>query len=120
NDSDDARLSSNGRYIVFSSATALVDGVASRQVYRKSMDNESVVLVSATDSALKGGNAESSGPKISSDGRYVLFLSDATDLVPGTRGQVLRKDLQTGKMVLVSASASSALKQADGVIKGYQ
>lgn len=51
-------------------------------------------------------------PAISADGRYVVFPSDRTDLVapptPPNRSNVYRKDLETGAVVLVSATPSGA------------
>ncbi len=41
---------------------------------------------------------------VSADGRYVVFTTAAPNLVPaGSTGQVLRRDLQTGETILVSA-----------------
>ena len=63
-----------------------------------------VVLVSS-DTAGAQGNNESQYPRMSSDGRYVVFQSTATNLVtPATTNeQVFRKDLLTGEVKLCSA-----------------
>ena len=61
--------------------------------------------------ALGGG---SGNPVISADGRYVAFISGATNLVAGpvnTNANVFRRDLQTGTTVLVSVGT-------DGVSPG--
>ena len=55
------------------------------------------------------GNSQSYEPSISADGRYVAFVSDASDLVPGdTNGttDVFVRDLQTGAIARVSTRAN--------------
>jgi Tol biopolymer transport system component len=55
------------------------------------------------------GNGASDTPKISGNGRYVAFASDASNLVPGDgngRTDVFVHDLQTGTTELVSQRAS--------------
>src|SRR5919201_2972969 len=62
-------------------------------------------LVDVPPGAL-GSNGNGLDPKISADGRYVLFDSDATDLTAGGLNgrtvDVFRKDMVTGDVVLVS------------------
>src|SRR5204862_5768912 len=56
-----------------------------------------------------GWSAGSDAPRISADGRYVAFLSDATNLVSGdtNRAQdVFLKDVQTGAVIRVSESSA--------------
>jgi Tol biopolymer transport system component len=51
------------------------------------------------------------GPRISADGRYVVFTSDADNLVAGDtngRGDVFRHDRLTGRTVRVSVSITGA------------
>lgn len=59
-----------------------------------------------------GGDRESSGaPSISADGRFVVFRSAATNLVPGdTNGvdDVFVRDLRTGRIERVSVAAGGA------------
>lgn len=107
----DARFSANGRYVVFnSSASNLVAGDTNNKedIFRKDLQTGQVVRVS-TNSA----GAESSGismeARISADGRYVAFLSEASNLVAGdTNGvwDVFRKDLLTGETLRLSTSAT--------------
>ncbi|MFI6935420.1 TolB family protein [Streptomyces sp. NPDC050287] len=57
------------------------------------------------------GDGDSMAPSVSSDGRYVAFESDATNLVPGdTNGlrDVYRKDMRTGRIVRVTAQGAGA------------
>ncbi|HET6519958.1 MAG TPA: hypothetical protein VFG47_09060, partial [Geminicoccaceae bacterium] len=68
---------------------------------------EGLTLVSAAADGTPA-NADSGGPAISADGRYVAFASGADNLGPadanGT-GDVYRKDLATGDVVRVSITA---------------
>ncbi len=102
-------ITSDGRYITFSSgATNLVSpATTGQQVFRKDLSTGQVVLVSTNSAEVQGNNA-SVYPTLSDDGRYAAFMSWATNLVtPASTGQqVFRKDLSTGQVVLVSANLS--------------
>lgn len=91
---DDARnvvLSANGRYASYSSAaTELVAGASGdteENIYHWDRDAPALAanrLVShAAAGALVRGDAESSEPRISSEGRYLVFRSSATNLISG-------------------------------------
>jgi Tol biopolymer transport system component len=57
------------------------------------------------------GNGPSGDPAISADGRYVAFLSDASNLVPGDTNDfadVFVRDLRTARVTRVSRSSSGA------------
>ena len=105
----DVSLSADGKYAVLSStATNLIPGGTTNiQVFRKNLQTGEMKLCSADISAAEGNN-NSSSPVISADGRYVAFMSGATNLIPGgtTSTQVFRKDLQTAEVKLCSANAS--------------
>ena len=102
-------ISPDGRYVAFSSgASNLVSpATTNQQVFRKDLSTGQVVLASATSSGTQGNNA-SLFPAMSDDGQYVAFTSVATNLVsPATTGpQIFRKNLSTGQVMLVSASAA--------------
>ncbi|WP_030661798.1 PD40 domain-containing protein [Streptomyces rimosus] len=54
--------------------------------------------------------------RISGDGRYVVFTSRATNLVPGAAGdrvKVFLKDLRTGRVELISATPDGAVADDD-------
>src|SRR5262252_1418125 len=68
-----------------------------------------VTIQMSVDSTGTEGNAASSGPVLSADGRYVAFYSDATNLVPNdTNGvrDVFVHDRATGLTELVSVDSS--------------
>ena len=81
----DPVVSADGRYVAFSSlATNLVPGGSNgnEQVFvhdRQTGTTEQISVNSAGNQA----NSDSFGPAISADGRYVAFVSDASNLVAG-------------------------------------
>ena len=104
-------ISDDGRYVVFSSlANDLTPGGNSQQVlnvYLCDRSSNTTVLVSANASGTGGGNGHSTAGQISTNGRYALFESDASDLLPGdTNGvsDIFVRDLQTGSNILVSVA----------------
>lgn len=110
-------LSPDGRFIVFASQSSnLILGASGTQLYRKDRQNGEIILVSSLDgSAASQGNGESYSPQITSNGRYVVFQSNSTNLVSGSSGyQLYRKDLQTGAITLVSSSDGSAANKGNG------
>jgi len=83
--STEPKVSTEGRFVTFvSAATNLVFGDISSatDIFVKDLLTGSTTLVSV-DSAGIQGNAASSEPSISPDGRFVAFSSTATNLVPG-------------------------------------
>lgn len=110
-------ISTSGRYVAFASAARnLVPGDTnfSQDIFLKDMQTGAVSIVSTNSS---GGlaNNHSYAPAISSDGRYVTFYSDASNLVAGdtnSRKDIFHKDTLTG--VLIRVSVSSAGAQSDG------
>ena len=110
-------ISSDGRYVTFQSdAASLVagdtNGVTDVFVHDRLTGTTERVSV---DSAGAQGNGASSVPSISADGRYVAFLSDATNLVAGdTNGvsDVFVHDRTTG--ATERASVSTGGTQSDG------
>lgn len=100
-------LSADGRYVIFySAATNLVpdDLNLTEDIFIKDTGTGAVTRVS-TDSAGQEGNGYSDFPDISADGRYVVFYSAATNLVPGDDNgvdDIFFKDTQTGATTRVS------------------
>jgi Tol biopolymer transport system component len=70
------------------------------------------LLVTVSMSGSGGGNGNSQYGWISPDGRYVIFASEASNLIPNdTNGvsDVFRRDLQTGAIELVSVARSGGV-----------
>jgi Tol biopolymer transport system component len=113
---DSISLSADGRLVAFvSSSSSLVPGDANgaRDVYVRDSSTGQTTLVSV---GLGGqANGASSNARISADGRFVVFTSQATNLVADdTNGvaDVFVRDLTSGQTARVSVSASG--QQGDG------
>lgn len=115
-DSTEPRFSGDGRFVAFSSfAGNLVpaDTNAQSDIFVHELATGRTVLasVSMTGSV---GNDGSSGPSMSEDGRFVVFESGATDLVPSdtnARVDAFVRDLQLG--ITHRTSISDAGLQGD-------
>jgi Tol biopolymer transport system component len=82
--SRNAVLSADGRYVYFiSAATNLVTGPVNTNdnVFRRDLETGTTALVSVGTDGVSPGNGDVSSPAISPDGRYIVFLSRATNLV---------------------------------------
>ena len=111
-------VSADGTVVTFSStANNLVPGDANggMDVFARDLRANSTELISVTDEGRPGnmGGAASngSGRYVSADGRYVAFLSDSTDLVPGDTNQatdffVRDRVLRTTRRVNVSSAGA--------------
>jgi Tol biopolymer transport system component len=117
-------ISADGRYIAFTSdGGGLVPGDGTRAgVYWRDMVTGQTQLVDVPPGALSS-DGNGLDPKISADGRYVLFDSDANDLpgggMNGRTVDVFRKDMVTGLVTLVSqgrdGSGASGGSTADSI-----
>lgn len=116
-------VSADGRFVAFSSrATNLVPDVSDgARAAREPPGNRSNVFIRdrqkgttrriSVSSAGVPGDDNSTAPAISADGRFVAFLSDASNLVPGdTNGvnDVFVRDRRTGTTRRVSVSSAGA------------
>jgi Tol biopolymer transport system component len=79
-------ISGDGRFVAFSTCSTKIPGADGEfgQVYRMKLSDRSIRLVSRTGHG--PANNHSYLPSLSTNGRYVGFGSDATDLVPDTGG----------------------------------
>ncbi|HVE63259.1 MAG TPA: hypothetical protein VNB94_05610 [Mycobacteriales bacterium] len=127
-DSGQPKISADGRYVVFNSEADLVPGTQNgclttrhpsveyralpdpgpcRNVYRRSLDTSVTELVSTPDGEV-GGNEESVESSISADGRFIAFVSWASNLVPGdTNGtsDVFVRDMLEARITRVSVTS---------------
>ena len=111
-DSVAPRLSSDGRFVVFdSSASDLVTNVNGQfylNVFLRDRFSGTTLLISSSSSGSGGGNGNSLLGQASADGRYVVFQSDASDLVSGdTNGvtDIFLRDTYTGITRRISVAA---------------
>ncbi len=107
-----ASHSDNGQYEVFtSSATNLVNNVpvSGQHVYRRDLVNSITTLVDIDSAGTAAGGNTGSSPVISSDGRFVAFVSYANDLTSTstTNGwpQVYVRDMKLGLTYMVSLNS---------------
>jgi Tol biopolymer transport system component len=111
-DSSGPCISPDGRYVVFfSEATNFVagdtNGVSDAFLRDRQAGTTELISVNAGGGAADGPSYGSYGALISADGRYVAFVSDATNLVPGgTNGveHVFLRDRVQGTTEIVSVS----------------
>ena len=100
-------VSRDGRYVVFASeASNLVPGDTNhrRDIFVRDTQARTTTRVSLSSRG-KQGNLDSYNPSISDDGRYVVFDSFASNLVPddlNREGDVFLRDLQAGTTTRVS------------------
>jgi hypothetical protein len=122
-DSVFGNISSDGSYVVFTTfANNLVAGDTNdaTDVFIKNRETGETTRVS-TDSSGVQGNDDSDFPAISSDGRYVVFESYATNLVAGdtnVKSDIFLKDLDTGITIRVSTDSNGAQSNNDSQISG--
>jgi hypothetical protein len=86
--STEAAISGDGRVVAFSSsATNLVAGDANltRDVFVRDLTTGTTTRVSVGSTGTEA-NKQSFGPSLSTTGRFVSFISEATNLVPGATG----------------------------------
>ena len=117
-DSNMPVVSANGRYVAFySDATNLVphdvNGVS--DVFLRDRKTHRTSILSVSSAGVRG-NADSYGPSISANGRWVAFSTDATNLQGvgiGHYTQVVVRDRTTHKTSLVSVSSGGARAEGD-------
>lgn len=119
-------LSADGRFVAFTSSNGNVvpgqSGPKARNVFVFDRVTESTALASRSHaSATVPGDQGSFAPALSADGRYVAFLSAATDLVAGQTSSAsfpaenaFLHDLTLGTTIVVSRSSTDPLATANG------
>jgi hypothetical protein len=119
--SENALISADGCYVVFiSAATNLVTGPVNTNanVFRRDLQTGTTVLVSMGTDGVSPGNGDASRLVISPDGRYVAFLSRATNLAAGITSGVNTywRDIFLGQTVglVGSFSACGPSMSSDG------
>ncbi|MCL4472921.1 MAG: hypothetical protein M1455_03125 [Actinobacteria bacterium] len=111
-DSFEPSISADGNLVAFSSQSGMGTGDpdAIIDIFLKNMQTREVTLESTSPAGVKG-NAASSAPAISANGRYVAFHSDADNLVAGDNNDardVFRKDTESGATTRISISSSGS------------
>lgn len=113
-DSNYSTISADGRYIAFDSdASNLVlgDTNGSADSFVRDMIANTTKRVSVGNDGSQGNGGSGYGPSISADGRYVVFFSDASNLIAGdANGQtdVFIRDTVASTTKLVSVAFDGA------------
>jgi hypothetical protein len=116
-------VSDNGRFVAFQSSDDLVPGYSGgTNVFVKDMQTGAVEIVSVSSNGVQANDAAGQSLDMSDDGRYVIFHSEATNLVPGdtnTDDDVFIRDRQTGSTTRVLGDAGQqGVRAHDGAISG--
>jgi len=112
-------FSADGRFVVFASdASNLVapETNGNRHIFVRDLETKTTTLVTFNASGTDSANAASGSPTTSADGRFVVFVSFATDLVEdGTNGnrQIFWRDLQAMSPTTTLVSVNSDGIQGD-------
>lgn len=113
------RISASGRYVVFVSDTPIVSGDVNdgiSEIYRYDRLTGEHVWVTR-DTAGGPANNSSTTPGVSGDGRFVVFVSAATDLVAGDplngKLDVFVRDLQTNTTRRLSTNVDGTAAGTD-------
>ncbi|MGC9941775.1 MAG: hypothetical protein ABSE48_08055, partial [Verrucomicrobiota bacterium] len=114
-------ISGDGRYVAFTSAATnliAVDNNNSTDVFVRDLQTQTTTLVSANSAGTGGGNKDSYSPTISSDGRFILFVSQASNLTAGTfsgTDNIFLRDQQYGtNYALTTAGQACGAMTCDG------
>ncbi len=109
-------ITPDGRRAVFVSHAnnvATNDGLQSyTDIFVRDFQAGTTVLVSVRTNGSGGGNGNSHYASISPDGRYVVFASEASNLIPNDTNEVsdvFRRDLQTGTTELLSVARTGGV-----------
>jgi Tol biopolymer transport system component len=119
-DSFVARISADGRFVVFESNAQLTSDAVNHvtHVYMRDAQTSTTTLVSrATGPAGADADDDSGSPTVSADGRYVVFQSGANNLSPDDNdivSNVFVRDTVMNTTILVSRATGPSGMAADG------
>ena len=109
-----ADLSADGRFVAFVSRASLSPADTNRQANIYVLDRTSGrVTFESVRADGRAANGVSDHPRISGDGRFVVFSSSASDLLPlpheSPGSNVFLRDRETGRTTLVSRTPAGGL-----------
>jgi large repetitive protein len=105
-------ISANGRFVAFASAATNLTANATsgrEEVFVKDLQTGAVVLASADANGVAGTGFTNDTPSISADGRFVVFDTSSANLTGTTQTEIVKKDLLTGALTIVSTDANGNL-----------
>lgn len=110
-----AKISEDGNMIVFQSSFAHTGSYANQAVYIKNLTTDNITKVSESSDGASANYVVY--PKdISSDGRYVIMTSMASNLVAhdtNRKSDIFMKDTQTGTMIRISEGSNGEESDTD-------
>ncbi len=114
-------VSEDGRYVAFRSESRNLhpdDTDGRKDIYvRDRVENTTILVSRASGAAGEKGNHSSFNPRISADGRRVVFRSNSDNLVPedpGNASDLYVRNLNTHKTTLISRASGASGAKADG------
>jgi Tol biopolymer transport system component len=123
--SSDPKISADGRYVTFVSLSKELltnyqddPTIAGHDVFVHDISTRTNKLVSVASNG-SPANHRSDDPSISADGRYIVFVSNATNLVPGEplnksyQEEVFLHDQVTGETSVVSVNSEGERSNGD-------
>lgn len=105
-------ISNNGQFVAFQSlASNLVAGDTNNRadIFVRDVQANTTARISVSGTGAQGDGNSVSAPAISGTGRFVAFVSDSSNLVPGDANnlpEVFVRDLQSNTITRASVSAS--------------
>jgi hypothetical protein len=117
--------SADGAFIAFNTLASNVvpndnDGSGDVIIYDRAADANTAASLRAANLTSVSANGDSGSQRASEDGRFVVFVSDATNLVPNqldanNGNDVFVRDRQTNTTILVSHAAGAPATAANAV-----
>jgi Tol biopolymer transport system component len=108
-------FSLDGRYLAFAAPRSVLTDAPNGFTYNVFVQNiqqpGNLALASVNLQGTDGGDGASDQPRLSADGRFVVFQSQATDLVSGNvqgRSDIYLRDLELGVTRLISLHQAAA------------
>jgi hypothetical protein len=117
-DSETPKLSGDGRYVIFaSSATNMIAGTTTtgKQIFRYTIANGVIDLISKTSGGIMA-DSDCDSPVISYSGRFVAYLSKATNIISNSvanKKALILHDLVKGTITRVNADSSGVASTGD-------
>lgn len=121
-DNVQASISNDGRYVTFTSAATNLDDRFGNvtNIFVRDRQNSTTISVSYTEDD-EPGNQNSDTPRISGNGRYIVFASGATNLLPedtNSRADVYLWDKDAAPPAELSFTVTPSVARAGSIFTG--
>lgn len=108
-------ISADGAVVAFSAQYTSLSGNGSAQIFTRNYDTSTTTMESVSNGGVQG-NRQSFGPKLSSNGRYLAFNSDSSNLTVddvNRKADVFLRDRMGGTTVIVSRADADTPSNGD-------